>query len=356
MKVRIATGIRSLPVFPSASEEQILRKYNLQKLIKMGANENCYGASPHVKEALRTASAEHRYPDAYGLPLRSQLAERLNIEESCVLLGNGSTELVEMIAKTFLQPGDSCLTAHETFPIYKMAVLAANGNYRTVPLRDDRFNLEAMLSAIASSTRLIFLANPNNPTGTTVSEEDLTQFLAAVPPEVVVVIDEAYREYARKDVNRVKYIDRFENLILLRTFSKVYGLAGLRIGYAVCSPGVAQDFQRASMPYSINAFAQIAGAAALADSEHVTMCVRQNAQQRELVQKKFADRGYRFVSSEANFILLRVANAEQLKEELLRKGILVAHVSHFNIPDGIRITFGLPEENDYLLRVLGDLL
>jgi histidinol-phosphate aminotransferase len=354
MRISVSSGILSLPIFPVPSEEMLLRKYNLKRLIKMGSNENCYGPSPLAIQALQKGlPGVHRYPEVYGAPLKSTLGSFLKIDPSQIVLGNGSTEVVELIAKAFLQPGEKCITATETFPIYQMAVSAVNAVCHTVPLREDCFDLQGILDAIRSDTRVLFIANPNNPTGTALPQDEIIRFIDAVPSNVLVVLDEAYREYAGQTSESVFDVESRPNVILLRTFSKVYGLAGLRIGYAICSKEVAGYLNHVPMPYSINSIAQLAAAAALADQDHVKMCVEKNFEQRERMQKAFAAYGYPHVPSQANFILLKgVDQPAALCERLLQKGIVVAPVSHFHVPDGVRITLGTPEENDILLSAL----
>jgi len=350
MRFSVSPGVRSLSIFPAVSEKELLHKYNLKRLIKMASNENCYGPSPLAIAAVKKATLKiNRYPDVYGAVLKEKLAFRQHVSPAQIVLGNGSTELIEMIAKTFLQPNEKCLTAQETFPVYRMAANSINAICVTVALKKDRYDLQGILDAVDSNTRLIFIANPNNPTGTAHGPRDLQDFLSRVPPNVLVVLDEAYREYAS---GQVDVLSPAENLIVLRTFSKVYGLAGLRIGYAVCSPEVASHLNRVSLPYSVNLIGQIAATAALEDQEHVTSCVEKNRQQRELVENEFLSRGYHFVPSETNFILLNTAQPLSVYEKLLQKGILVAPVQQYHVPDGIRITFGLPAENQTLLETL----
>jgi histidinol-phosphate aminotransferase len=349
MRFSVSPGVRSLSLLPAVNEKQILLKYNLQRLIKMASNENCYGPSPNVIAAVEEAASRiHRYPDVYGAELKEKLAIRENVNSAQIVLGNGSTELVEMIVKTFLQPNEKCLTAQETFPVYRMAANFINAVCVEVPLKEDTFDLKGILDAIDSNTRLIFIANPNNPTGTAVETSELNNFLERVPANVLVILDEAYREYRSAPV-AVAW--RPENLIVLRTFSKVYGLAGLRIGYAVCSPEVASHLSKVALPYGVNLIGQIAALAALQDQQHVANCVEKNRQQRSLLQSEFSSRGYHFVASETNFILLKMADPALAYERLLQKAILVALA-----PGGIRISFGLPEENQILLEALAQII
>jgi histidinol-phosphate aminotransferase len=353
MRFSVSPGVLSLSLLPAVNEKQLMQKYNLQRLIKMASNENCYGASPHAIAAIKDAVSKiHRYPDVYGAELKEKLAIRRNVNPAQIVLGNGSTELVGMIAKTFLQAKEKCLTARETFPVYRMAANSINAICAAVPAKDDRYDLQGILDAIDSNTRLIFIANPNNPTGTALPTSDLQSFLARIPANVLIVLDEAYREYATETVDLPSLP---ENCIVLRTFSKVYGLAGLRIGYAICSPEVASHLNKVSLPYGVNLIGQIAALAALEDQEHVASCVKKNLQQRTLVQAEFLLRGYKFVSSQTNFILLKVAEPQFLYEKLLQKELLVAQTQPYHVPDGIRITLGLPEENQALLEALAEI-
>ncbi len=353
MRFSVSPGILSLPNFPLQSEEQLLRKYNLQRLIKMASNENCYGASPMAIEVLTDSSSElHRYPEVHGAPLKRKLSEMLNLDPAQIVLGNGSTQVVEMIAKTFLQPQEKCLTAYETFPIYRMAAHTVNGVCETVRLAGHDYDLDGLLKAIHPDTRLIFIANPNNPTGRVLKREDLQNFLDRVPANVLVVVDEAYREYAPVGVDSVGDIAEHSNLIVLRTFSKVYGLAGLRIGYAACSAEAASHLNRVALPYGLNSLAQSVAMVALDDQAHVKACVTKNFQQRERMQMEFSARGLEYIPSVANFILLKVPDPPALYERLLQRGILVALVDHFQVRDAVRITLGTPEENSILLDAL----
>ena len=348
MRFSVSPGVRSLSLLPTVSDTELVQKYNLQRLIKMASNENCYGPSPLVIAAIEEALSKiHRYPDVYGAELKEKLAIRQKVNAAQIVLANGSTELVEMIAKTFLQPGEKCLTAEETFPVYGMAANFVNAVCETVPLTKDTYDLQGILKAIDSNTRLIFIANPNNPTGTALSAGDLQQFLARVPPNVLVVLDQAYREYAKEPV---EFPSLPENLILLRTFSKVYGLAGLRIGYAICAQEVASHLNKVSLPYAVNVIGQIGASSALEDQQHVANCVEKNRQQRDVLQNEFRLRGYPFVYSQTNFILLKVTEPSLLRERLLQKGILVAVAA-----SGIRITLGSPEENQVLLEALAEI-
>jgi histidinol-phosphate aminotransferase len=351
MPYPLSPGILSLQIWPSRSEAEILRKYNLSRLIKMASNENCYGPSTMVATAISGASA-NRYPDIHATPLREMLSEILGVSREQILCGNGSSEVILMIAQTYLQSGRNCVTALETFPVYRRAVAIMDATLTAVSLKNDRYDLEGMFDAIQSETRLIFIANPNNPTGTCVERADLKKFLGAVPINVLVVLDEAYREYMDEPEDSLELLRQFRNLIILRTFSKVYGLAGLRIGYAVSSPEIIFDLNRVRLPYAVGILAERAACTALQDQDHVQQCVMRNREQRDFFQSEFRARGYSFVPSQTNFILLKTPESSKICEALLQKGILVAPMHLFHLSEAIRITLGTEEENQILLKEL----
>jgi histidinol-phosphate aminotransferase len=351
MRFPLSPGILSQQMWPSRSDEEIVSTYKLDRLIKMASNENCYGPSPRVATAFAEAST-NRYPDVHAASLKKMLAENLGISEEQIVCGNGSSEVILMIAQTYLQSGTNCITGLETFPVYRKAVAIMDASLSAVPLKNDRYDLKGMIDAIRAETRLIFIANPNNPTGTRVDESEFRKFLEAVPPNILVVKDEAYREYMEEPEDGLQLLSQFENLIVLRTFSKVYGLAGLRIGYAVSSPEIISNLNRVRLPYAVNIVAQQAACAALQDQDHVQQCVKQNREQRNLVEAEFRRRSYSFVPSQANFILLKTSEASKTCEGLLQKGILVAPMHLFYLPDAIRITLGTEEENHILLKEL----
>jgi histidinol-phosphate aminotransferase len=353
MTFSVSAGIRSISIFPAVDEKELLRKYKLQRLIRMASNENCYGASlKAIQAAQEIIIHSHCYPSVYGAPLKEKLSAIYGVDESQIILGNGSTELVEMIAKTFLQSQQKCITARETFPVYRIAISSVDARCEMVPLKQDRYDLQKIAAEVDPGTRLIFIANPNNPTGTQCNQDELLSFVQQVPSDVVIVLDEAYREYSDRPIDTLALMKQHQNVIVLRTFSKIHGLAGLRIGYAICSPEVAVHLNRVALPYSVNLAAQSAAIAALEDQDHVNRCIQMNHEQRELIQSEFDSRGYNFVVSQTNFVLLKMKDPASVCEALLQRGILVAPMHHFHIPNAVRITFGLPEENQLLLQTL----
>jgi histidinol-phosphate aminotransferase len=346
----LSQGIHSLKVWPVLTEDEILRKYGLPRLIKMASNENCYGPSPTVQDALRNLQT-NRYPDLHGTGLRDAIAQKFDVSRAQVLVGNGSSEIIQMIAMTYLAPGQECLTALETFPMYSRTAAAVDARCICVPLKSDAYDLQSMLERIHSGTSVIFIANPNNPTGTCVDKAELKKFISAVPANVLVVLDEAYRDYQDGPPDSLTWLADHENLLLLRTFSKVYGLAGLRVGYGIGSEEIIQNLHRVRLPYTVSVPAMVAGIAALHDDQHVANCVQWNREQREMLQQEFAKRGYDFVPSQGNFVLLK----KDVAEQLLKKGILVAPLAMFQMPNAVRITLGTPDENQQLLQLLNAL-
>ncbi len=353
MRFPVSSGHGSLSPFTEPREEEILARYNLQRLIKMSSNENCYGASPDALAVMHHAlQAPHRYPDIDGFSLRRACAGKSGVSPSQIIQGNGSSDLIQMIVRTFLQGDDVGLTAEETFPIYKTACMAMNRTCCTVPLTDDTYDLEKMAAAVTTDTRIIFIANPNNPTGTIVPQKRLLEFIEFLPSNVLVVVDEAYREYVDPPEHEglLSYLPVYPNLVVLRTFSKVYGLAGLRIGVAYAAEEIIRDLDRIRLPYCVNSSGLAAAIAALNDEQHVSRCVALNREQRHILLEGLRAQGLQAVPSQANFVLIRVKDAAAFCESLLQKGFLVAPMSRFGLPNGVRITLGTPEENTALLQ------
>jgi histidinol-phosphate aminotransferase len=339
--------------------EELARERGVNDAIKLASNENPLGPSPKVLEAVRAVLPQlHRYPDANAFELRSQLASALGTTPSELVFGNGSNELIELIARTFATPGEHVVFAEPAFVVYRMASLAQGVSFSAVPLVDYRHDLPAMAAAITAQTRIVFIANPNNPTGTHVSRSELQAFLSQVPPEVIVVLDEAYFEYA----TAADYPDGLqlrglhERLIVLRTFSKAYGLAGLRLGYAVAPALLAGYLERVRAPFNANALAQVAACAALADTEHLRRCCELNETERERVRRGFVALGLKPVPSQANFICVELGrSAADVFDSLLNHGVITRVASP--LTTALRISIGTAEENTRMLaameRVLG---
>ena len=353
MSLKVHPDIASLsPYVPGKPIEELQRELGLARVIKLASNENPLGPSPKALDALSEGNATlHRYPDGGAFRLREALANRWKVAHDQVILGNGSDEILGLLARTFLAPGDEAVMADQTFIIYKMEVTAAHGKPIIVPLKQWRHDLRAMADAITERTRLLFLCNPNNPTGTMVSSEEVEHLLSRVPEQVVVVFDEAYFEYvrSRQFPDSMAYVRQGRNVIVLRTFSKIYGLAGLRIGYGVATPAIINFLNRIRPPFNANSLAQRAALAALGDDEHVARSRAVNEAGMEQVVKGLAALGFSPIPSEANFVYVDVGrDGHAVFEAMLRQGIIVRHIEGRMV----RVTIGLEEENREFLAAL----
>ncbi|MBM4126338.1 MAG: histidinol-phosphate transaminase [Nitrospira sp.] len=353
MALHVHPDIQSLsPYVPGKPIDELQRELGLTRVIKLASNENPLGPSPKAVAALEGAAGQlHRYPDGGAYRLRQAIADRWKVTHEQVILGNGSDEIIGLLARTFLAPGDEAVMADHTFVIYKMEVTAAHGKPVIVPLADWTHDLESMVRAVTPRTRLLFLCNPNNPTGTIVSGEAVTRLMAAVPEDVIVVFDEAYYEYVRdpRFPDTLAYVKQGRNAIVLRTFSKIYGLAGLRIGYGISTPAINDLLNRLRPPFNANSLAQRAALAALEDDEHVTKSRAVNAAGMEQVGQGLRMLGFTPIPSEANFLYFDVKrDGRRVFESLLREGIIVRHIEGTML----RVTIGQAEENAVFLHAL----
>ncbi len=347
------------PYLPGKPEEELMRELGLTHVIKMASNENCFGPSPAAMEVMKTSLEKvHRYPDGNGYYLKKALSEKLGIQSEKIILGNGSTDLIEIIARTYLEPTSNTVTADQTFLMYRVVTVGMNAECKTVPLRDFTFDLPAILNAIDDHTLLVYIANPNNPTGTIVKRNALESFLKQVPPRVLVVLDEAYFDYVEDPdyASGLEFLDRFENIIVLRTFSKIHGLAGIRIGYAIATEEIIKNLNRIRPPFNTSSVAQAAAIAALSDVNFINFSRQTNRQQRELLQNKLVDMNIAFVPSATNFVLIPLVDAERIFKELLVRGIIVRSMRSLSCDDGIRVTVGKPEENQAFLEAFKTIL
>ena len=347
------------PYPPGKPIDELEREYGLTDSIKLASNENPLGPSPKALAALQAAIADvHRYPDGSCYHLKRALARKLRVSPESLIFGNGSNEIIELLVRTFLHAGEEAVMADQAFVIYRMLVQAQGGKGIIVPLRHYTHDLEAMAEAITPATRIIFLANPNNPTGTIVFQDAWEEFLAAVPPDVVIVMDEAYAEY----VDDPRYPDAMADvgghhlLIVLRTFSKIYGLAGLRVGYGLAHPAIIDLLNRLRAPFNVNTLAQVAALAALDDDAHVERTRQNNREGMVFLREAFTGLGLECVPSWANFILVRVGNAARLYDALLRQGVIVRPVPVYGFPEHVRVTVGTRAENERLVTALTRLL
>lgn len=343
------------PYKPGKPEDELARELGLSRVFKMASNENCLGPSPMALEAIgKMLSKSHRYPDGSGYAFRRALSEKLNTPFAQIIPGNGSTDLVETIARTYLQPGDNTITADQTFVMYRIATIGADGKCITIPVREFSYDLSGILKAINERTRIIYIANPNNPTGTMIPKREFEAFLREVPPDVLVVHDEAYREYVERDdyPNGLDYLPNYPNLVVLRTFSKIYGLAGIRIGYGVSCEEVILNLNRLRSPFNTSSIAQAAAIAALDDEQHVTRSREHNRIERRFLETELKARNIPYVPSVTNFVLLNVPGCMQIYQAMLQHGVIVRPMKSFNNQEGIRVTIGTHEENVAFLRAL----
>ncbi|MDH4096688.1 MAG: histidinol-phosphate transaminase [Nitrospira sp.] len=357
MALHVHPDILSLsPYVPGKPIDELQRELGLARVIKLASNENPLGPSPKAVAALAGEYGSlHRYPDGGGYRLRQALAERWKVSIDQILLGNGSDEILGLLARAFLAPGDEAVMADHTFVIYKMEVTAAHGKPVMVPLVNWTHDLDAMVRAITPRTRLLFICNPNNPTGTMVPADAISRLMAAVPKDVVVVFDEAYFEYVRHPQfpDTIAYVKEGRQAIVLRTFSKIYGLAGLRIGYGITTPEISEVLNRVRPPFNANSLAQRAALAALGDDEHVAKSRAVNAAGMEQVGLGLKALGFTPIPSEANFLYFDVKrDGRQVFEALLREGIIVRHIQGAML----RVTIGQADENAAFLDALGKVL
>ncbi len=297
----------------------------------------------------------NRYPDGSGFYLRQALAKRHNVAPEQIVLGNGSNELIELIVRAFLRPGEEAIIPHPSFVVYPMIVQAAGGIRVVITLKDYRLDLEAMARAVTPLTKLVFIANPNNPTGTIVTAAEVERFIAGLPPTVIAVFDEAYIEFALgpdfPDV--LSYVRQGRKVFVLRTFSKASSLAGLRVGYGIAQADATALLHRVRQPFNANSLAQVAALAALEDDGHILECVRMNEAGRHFLYDEFTGLGLKYVTSRANFILVDVGrSAHEVYQRLLREGVIVRPMTSFGMETALRITVGTPEENRRLIKAL----
>jgi histidinol-phosphate aminotransferase len=351
MKVtdQVPEYIRTLiPYAPGKPIEEVEREIGIFNSIKLASNENPLGPSPAALEAMREKLAQlHLYPDGDCFYLKRGLAAKLNVAPEQLIFGNGSNEIIELAIRTFMRPGDEVVMARQAFVVYKLIVQAVGGISQEVPLRNFTHDLEAIGAAISARTRIVFLANPNNPTGTIFHKAAWEKFLKRIRSDVFIIVDEAYFEYveAADYPNSLDYHQQGKALLTLRTFSKLYGLAGLRIGYGIADKEIISLMHRVRQPFNVNAPAQWGALAALDDREHVRRSLENNRQGLNYLTAEFARLGIEYVPSHANFVLLRVGKGEDVFNRLLAQGIIVRPMAGYQFPEYLRVTIGTMDEN-----------
>ncbi|MBK1854121.1 histidinol-phosphate transaminase [Verrucomicrobiaceae bacterium 5K15] len=344
---------------PGKPIEETARELGLEpdSIVKLASNENSLGPAPSAIAAMeKEASGVHIYPDGGGYKLRTALAEKYDLGLENVVLGNGSNEIIELLCHCFLNPNAELIAAEHAFVVYKLMATLFGAKYVEVTDPDFIHDVDGMADAITENTRLVFIANPNNPTGTLVGQEALDRFMDRLPDHVVAVFDEAYFEFLEDAPDTLKYVREGKNVCVLRTFSKAYGLAGLRIGYGLAAPQVASILQKARQPFNANSMAQVAALAAMADEEHVKNTLDMNNAGLRFYEQAFSERGLEYVPSVANFILVKVGDGDALFQNMLKKGVIVRAMSGYKLPEWVRISVGTEAENQRCIEVLDEVL
>ena len=328
-----------------------------EDIIKLASNENPLGPSPKALTAMRDALGDaHIYPDGGGFRLRSAIAEKFQLGRENVVLGNGSNEIIELLCHSFLNRDAELIAARHAFVVYKLMATLFGARY--VEVADPGFvhDLDAMAAAVVPETRLVFIANPNNPTGTMVGQEALDRFMDRLPDHVIAVFDEAYHEFLDNPPDTLKYIRQGRNVCILRTFSKIHGLAALRVGYGLGPKSLIDILQKARQPFNVNSIAQAGALAAIGDDEHMNMTKTVNTEGLEYYQKAFRDRGMEYVPSVANFVLVKVGDGDGLFRKMLKRGIILRAMSSYKLPEWVRISVGTMAQNIRCIAVLDEVL
>ncbi len=350
--------VRSIaPYQPGKPISELARELGLKEesIIKLASNENPRGYGPRTRAALEGALGDiARYPDGNGHDLKVALARRYGVDAASIVLGNGSNDVLELVALAFLGPGRAAVYAQHSFAVYALATQARGARSIAVPAKEYGHDLDAMAAAIDDETYVVWIANPNNPTGTMLGSNALEAFVKRVPERVLVVIDEAYNEYLAPELKAetVKWLRRHPNLIVSRTFSKAYGLAGLRVGYAFAHPSVADIMNRVRQPFNVNSLALVAATAALDDMEFVARSYAENLQGMRQIEEGAKKLGLNWIPSHGNFITLRVGKANEVFRRLLKRGVIVRPVGNYQLPEHLRVTIGTAQENERFLSAL----
>lgn len=353
---------RFKPYQPGLSIDQIKRQYGLKNVIKLASNENSLGPSKKALKAYKNVAQQmFRYPESRSVELRRTLAELYKMDLGHVIIGAGSDEIIELLAKSYLTPQNDVVVSASSFIQYKLAANLMGAGVITVPMRDMKHDLARMANATTLNTKFVFIANPNNPTGTHNTRREVEEFLGLLPARVVPVFDEAYFEYAMAKEDYPSMIDDFfkkRPMVVLRTFSKIYGLAGLRVGYALAPEALVSEMDKIRPPFNVSLPAQAAAHAAMSDADHVRKSVAMNEKEKKFLETELTAMGFEVVPSSANFLLFRVfpRKGRALFEDLLHKGIIVRSVDEYGLPEYLRVTIGEHSENKKFLEALREVL
>lgn len=364
LKINIPQNIAAITPYPPGKPlDELEREYGIKNSIKLASNENPWGPSPKVARALRAELFNlHRYPDGSCYYLVQALADKMGVSPAEIVVGNGSNEVIEFLVKAFVQEGDEVITSHPSFLMYQKIVQVRGGINHVVPLKNMYHDIEEIKKLVSEKTRLIFLDNPNNPTGTAIPLVDLYQFLSDLPEHVIVVLDEAYVDFMDKKLQAdiyslIRNVEGRCPVVSLRTFSKAYGLAGLRVGYGLMAKEIAECLHKVRQPFNINQMAQVGALAALEDEEYYHLTIERTSEGRAYLSREADKLGCKSYPSETNFFLIDVqGNADKLYQAMLYKGVIVRSMSAYGFENFIRVTIGTEEENNRLIKSLADCL
>jgi histidinol-phosphate aminotransferase len=354
-------GVQQLiPYKPGKPIEELERELGLTRIVKLASNENPLGPGKKALAAIQAALSELAlYPDGSGFALKQALAKKYAVDASQITLGNGSNEILELVARAFLRPGLEVIFSQHAFAVYPLVTQAVGAMAMVVPAVEYGHDLAGMLAHVTDNTRVVFVANPNNPTGTLLSQADVEAFIGALPDTVICVLDEAYFEFVSRQeaIDSISWLKKYPNLIITRTFSKAYGLAGLRVGYSLSSPEIADILNRVRQPFNNNTLALAAAEAALSDDEHLQNTITINIQGMQQLTEGFTQLGLEWIPSAGNFVSVDLRQPGQpVYEALLHKGVIVRPVGNYEMPDHLRISIGTQFENQQFLHALGDVL
>jgi histidinol-phosphate aminotransferase len=358
VKLKVAPHISTLvPYPPGKPMEELEREYGISGSIKLASNENAWGPSPKAVEAINEAMQNlHRYPDGSCYYLAQSLSEKLGVKPEEIVFGNGSNEIIGLLIAAFLQPGEEAITSHPTFLMYQKLVQVQGGVNTVVELTESmNHDLKAILGAVSAKTRMIFFDNPNNPTGTIIDKDAFASFMEQLPDEIIVVLDEAYVDFVAPElrIDALAYIRDGKPLAALRTFSKAYGLSGLRLGYGIMGPEMADYLNRVRQPFNVNSLAQVGGNAALLDEDHYQMTLQKSRDGIAWLSKEVEKLGCRPMETHTNFFLIDVkGDGKKLYEHMLHQGVIVRPMQAYGYPNYIRITVGRADENQRFVKAL----
>jgi len=350
LKKLVNKGIDGLsPYEPGKPIEDLERELGIKNAVKLASNENPVGPSPKIIDSIEKIVKEtHRYPDGNATRLKAKISRKFNILENQVTVGNGSNDIIEFVARSFLGPNDSAVYSEHAFAVYPLVVRAVGAMGIEVPAKNFSHDLEAMLDSIEENTKLIFIANPNNPTGSFIEQSELLNFLEKVPEEIIVLLDQAYFEYSSFETSDLEFdvLERFPNLVISRSFSKAYGLAGFRVGYSVSSIEIADYLNRVRQPFNANSLALYAAEIALDDDQFIKKCLKLNFEQKQILFNGLQASGFECLPSRANFISFDCGeDSNDAFNKLLLEGVIVRSLRVYKMPNFLRVSVGLPEEN-----------